>query len=211
MKFEEFLERYRGLPIIDTETLLVGLEEPGPIRVYVSRWLKGGKLVQLRRGFYVLSKNYRSIEPFGPAVAALLIAPYISCEKALEFHGLIPEAVGVYTSVTTKRQAKFHSEIGLFEYRHIKPSLFWGYNSVSLDNQTGFMASCEKALLDFFYFKRIHAGMEYIEELRLQNLEAINIEKIRRYASLFNKPGMISLVRDLEHYIKSEIQETKTL
>jgi predicted transcriptional regulator of viral defense system len=212
MKFESLLKIFNKSPVIDTENLFTGLENIDAIKVQISRWVKAGKLIRLKRGFYLFSESYRTIEPFGPHLAAILVTPsYISCEKALEFHGLIPESVGVYTSVTTKRQAKFYSETGTFEYRHIKPSLFWGYNSISLENQTGFMASCEKALLDFFYFKRIHADMEYIKELRLQNLEAISTEKMRKYASFFNKPGMASLVQRLTRFIEVELQATKTL
>jgi predicted transcriptional regulator of viral defense system len=212
MNFETLLETFRNSPVIDTENLFTGMENIGSIKVQISRWVKAGKLIQLRRGNYLLSNNYRTVEPFGPYLAALLIEPsYISCEKALEFHGLIPEAVGVYTSVTTKRQAKFDSREGTFEYRHIKPSLFWGYNSVSHENQTGFVASPEKALLDFFYFKRIHASKEFIEELRLQNMEVINIDKLHEYAIRFCKPGVTALAKRIAGYIESESKATKIL
>jgi predicted transcriptional regulator of viral defense system len=212
MNFESLLETSHKSPVIQTENLFTGMKNIGAIKVQISRWVKAGKLIRLRRGYYLLSKNYRTVEPFGPYLAAFLIEPsYISCEKALEFHGLIPEGVGVYTSVTTKRQAKFGSREGTFEYRHIKPSLFWGYNSVSHENQTGFVASPEKALLDFFYFKRIHASKEFIEELRLQNMEVINTDKLRDYALRFSKPGLISLAKRLTNFIESELKATKKL
>ena len=212
MKFETLLKTFHNSPVIETENLFTGMENIEGVKVQISRWEKAGKLIQLKRGYYLFSESYRTVEPFGPYVATLLKAPsYVSCEKALEFHGLIPEKVAVYTSVTTTRQAKFSSEAGTFEYRHIKPSLFWGYFSVSMDKQTGFMASPEKALLDFFYFKRIHAGMEFIEELRLQNLEEINTEKMRKYALRFCKPGMTSLANRLTLFIESERKAMKTL
>ena len=77
----------------------------------------------------------------------------------------------VYTSVTTMREGTFTSKAGKFDYRHIKEALFWGYNSVTLNKQTAFIASPEKALLDFFYLNRIKISLEYLEELRLQNLD----------------------------------------
>lgn len=212
MKFESLLKTFHNLPVIETENLLTGMENIGGIKVQISRWVKAGKLIQLKRGYYLFSESYRAVEPFGPYLAAILARPsYVSCEKALEFHGMIPEGVPVYTSVTTARQAKFYSKAGTFEYRHIKPALFWGYFSVSMDKQTGFMASPEKALLDFFYFKRIHAGMEFIGELRLQNLTVINTEKMRKYALRFGKPGMTSLAHRLALFIESELKATKTL
>ena len=212
MKFESLLKTFHKSPVIDSENLFTGMDTIEAAKVQISRWVKAGKLIKLKRGFYLFSESYRTAEPFGPHLAGLLVAPsYVSCEKALEFHGLIPEGVGVYTSVTTKRQARLFTEEGTFEYRHIKPSLFWGYNSISLDNQTGFMASPEKALLDFFYFKRIHASMGFIEELRLQNLEVINTKKMKEYALRFLKPGIASLANRLTSFIESEFQATKTL
>jgi len=212
MKFEALLKTYRSLPVIDTENIFSGNDSIEPVKVQISRWAKAGKLIQLKRGFYLFSPEYRTKEPFGPYIASLLISPsYISCEKALEFHGLIPEGVGVYTSVTPKRQARFSSTQGVFEYRHLKPSLFWGYVSITSDYQTGFMASPEKALLDYFYFKRIHATAEFIEEMRLQNLETINTDTLYEYALRFKKPGMISLARNLALFIKTELLGMKTV
>jgi predicted transcriptional regulator of viral defense system len=212
MNFEDLLKTFRNSPVIDTENLFTGIKNIQGIKVQISRWVKAGKLIQLKRGFYLFSESYRTIEPFGPYLASVLKAPsYVSCEKALEFHGLIPEGVAVYTSVTTTRQAKFSSEAGTFEYRHIKPSLFWGYLSITQNKQTGFMASPEKALLDFFYFKRIHASTEFIEEMRLQNLDAIDTEKMQKEALRFCKPGMTSLANRLVFFIESERKVMKTL
>ena len=212
MKFESLLKTFHKSPVIDSESLFTGMDTIEAAKVQISRWVKAGKLIQLKRGFYLFPERYRAVEPFGAYLAGLLVAPsYVSCEKALEFHGLIPEGVGVYTSVTTKRPARLVTEEGTFEYRHIKPSLFWGYNSLSFDNQTGFMASPEKALLDFFYFKRIHSSMEFIEELRLQNMNAINTEKMREYAGRFCKPGMAALAKRITRYLESELAATKVL
>ena len=212
MIFHELLRRFQDLPVIDTEILFAGKKNIGAVKVQICRWVKTGRLIQLRRGYYLLSGEYRKIEPFGPHIASLLVTPsYISCEKALEFHGLIPERVTAYTSVTTKRQARFVSAEGTFEYRHLKPSLFWGYASVSSGKQTGFMAMPEKALLDFFYFKRIHSTPAYIEELRLQNTETVDTEKLRKFAVRFRKPGMAALAQRLIRFIRTEGGTTKIL
>jgi predicted transcriptional regulator of viral defense system len=212
MKFETLLKKFRHLPVIDTENLFTGMENIQGVKVQISRWVTAGKLIQLKRGYYLFAESYRTVEPFGPHLASILVAPsYVSCEKALEFHGLIPERVSVYTSVSTRRQARFSSQEGTFEYRHIKPSAFWGYGSVSFEKQTGFVAMPEKALLDFFYFKRIHATPAYIEELRLQNLNAINPEKLREFAARFRKPGMVALAKQLIQMIQTESRGNKNV
>ncbi|MFH0763663.1 MAG: hypothetical protein V1927_01510 [Candidatus Omnitrophota bacterium] len=202
MKFEKFIKIAEGLPVIDAEILLAGVSDPNPIKVQISRWKKAGKLIQLKRGLYLFSKPYRKVEIYEPHIASILKKPsYISLEKAFEYHDLIPEAVTVYTSVTTKRPDRFVSEIGDFDYRHIKPALFWGYEPVSLHNQTAFIASPEKALLDFFYIKKIDVSNEYLDELRLQNLEEIDLDKLIEYAERFKKPGMRRIAELLKKYI----------
>lgn len=142
MKWHEFFRKVGGLPVINTEILLAGVINTNPIKVQISRWEKSGKIIQLKRGFYILSDEYRKIVVHPQYIASVLKTPsYISLEKALEYYNLIPEAVHTYTSVTAKRSARYASKFGIFEYRHIKTSLFWGYNSIELNKQTRDYAS----------------------------------------------------------------------
>lgn len=212
MKLGEFIKITGNLPVIDSEILLTGASGPEAIKVQLSRWKKSGKLIQVKRGIYLLAPSYRKVNVYEPYIASLLKKPsYISLEKALEFHGLIPEAVPVYTSVTTKRPGRFVCEIGVFDYRHIKNSLFWGYKSVTVDNQTAFIAHPEKALLDLVYLKGMKINLSYLEELRLQNVERINLNKLSEYAKKFKKPGMLSVAKTIIKYINSYKDKEKTL
>jgi predicted transcriptional regulator of viral defense system len=212
MKWDDFLKLVGNLPVIETEHLFVGKLSPEAIEVQISRWEKTGKLVQLKRGIYLLSKSYRKIELYEPYVASILKRPsYLSLEKALEYHGMIPEAVPVYTSVTTKRPAKFITKLGTFDYRHIRESLFWGYNSVSVNKQTAFIASPEKALLDLLYLKKARTSLDYLEELRLQNLKKINFNKLSEYAKRFKKQGILNGVEMIKGYIKSSKKGERAL
>ncbi|MBN1526451.1 MAG: hypothetical protein JW919_02555 [Candidatus Omnitrophica bacterium] len=121
-------------------------------------------------------------------------------EKALEYHDMIPEAVRVYTSVTTKRPGRFNTKIGIFDYRHIRTSLFWGYVSVTLNKQTAFMATPEKALLDLFYLRGVEASGHYLQEMRLQNIEKIDKKKLLQFAGRFQKPKMIRTAAEIIKY-----------
>ncbi len=212
MKLEEFVKKVGNLPVIDTEILLAGVSNPGPFKVQISRWEKAGKLIQLKRGIYLLFETYRKVEANGFYIASLLKQPsYVSLEKALEYHDLIPEAVHVYTSVTPKRPGEFISKAGNFDYRHIKSSLFWGYHSVIFNNQTAFIASPEKALLDFFYLKDVKISLDYLEEMRLQNIEVIDLDKLLEYAKKFKKPSMLHIAAIIKQYITECRQREKTL
>ncbi len=212
MKLEEFLQQIENLPVIDTEMLLVGSSDHAKAKVQISRWVKSGKLIQLKRGLYVLAPLYRKIEPFEPFIAAVLKQPsYISLEKALEFHGMIPEGVRVYTSLTTKWQDTFKSKLGIYSYQHIRKDLFWGYESVTLRNQTGFIAVPEKAILDYLYVKKIKLSPRYLNELRLQNVNKVGKDKLIDYADKFNKPGMVCAAEMIVDYIEKESAKEKTV
>ncbi len=204
MEWESFLKITRTLPLIDTENLMVGSSDPSSVQVQISRWHKAGKIIQLKKGIYLLAEPYRKVEVYEPYIAAVLKRPsYISLEKALEYHNLIPEAVSVYTSVTTKRGARFESEAGIFDYRHIQESLFWGYASHTVNQQTSFIAVPEKALLDFFYLKKIKMSLDYVREMRLQNLASINIKTLETHARRFAKPAMMTVAAAIKEYASS--------
>lgn len=204
MEWESFLNITRTLPLIDTENLMVGSSEPASLQVQISRWNKAGKIIQLKKGIYLLAEPYRKIEVHEPYIAAVLKRPsYISLEKALEYHNVIPEAVSVYTSVTTKRGARFESEAGIFDYRHIQESLFWGYASHTVNQQTSFIAVPEKALLDYFYLKKVKISPDYLIEMRLQNTASITIKKLEAYARRFAKPAMMTVAAVIKEYAVS--------
>lgn len=212
MKWEEFLKISGRLPIVDSQIFLAGVANPKPLKVQISRWKKAGKLIQLKRGIYLLSEAYRKIDIYEPYIASLLKRPsYISLEKAMEYHGLIPEAVSVYTSVTTKMPAKFTTKAGIFHYRHIRKSLFWGYESVTVNKQTAFIALPEKALLDFIYLSGVRVSADYIEELRLQNVEKINLNKLFYFARRFRKPGILAAAKVIENYIRDYLKREAPL
>jgi predicted transcriptional regulator of viral defense system len=212
MRFEDFVDIVRDLPVIATENLLAGVSGPESIEVQISRWQKAGKLIQLKRGIYVLSGSYRKNTVFEPYLASILKRPsYLSLEKALEYHNLIPEAVAVYTSVTPKRPGRFISKLGTFDYRHIKSSLFWGYESVTMNKQTAFIASPEKGLLDLLYLKQIKVSLEYLRGLRLQNVEKIDIDKLLKYAKRFKKPKVLYGAGLIKEYVDSYQKEEKEL
>ncbi|MFA5345561.1 MAG: hypothetical protein WC315_04745 [Candidatus Omnitrophota bacterium] len=212
MKLEEFLKRVRGMPLVDAENLLAGVANPAGIKVQLSRWRKSGKLIRLKNNIYLLSENFRKVDIYEPYIACVLKQPsYISLQKAFEYHGLIPEGVPVYTCVTTKRPEKIVTPIGTFDYRHIKNSLFWGYVSLTVNKQPAFIASPEKALLDFFYLNGLRIDDGYLEEMRLQNFRKINFTKLIEYAGKFQSPGILKVAQIIKRYAAKRRKEEKYL
>ena len=70
---------------------------------------------------------------------------------ALSYYHLIPESVYTITSVSTRRTYRFKTPLAEFNYRSIKPQLFFGYKLAKYGNKHFKMASIEKAVLDYFY------------------------------------------------------------
>ena len=186
MEFGKLLKATEGLPIIESELLCAGCADPGSIKVQISRWQKAGKIIQLKRGVYLLAAPYRKTTLYEPHAAGILKRPsYISLEKALEYYDLIPEAVAVYTCVTPKRPGRFSSEVGSFDYRHIQGSLFWGYDAVTLNQQTAFWALPEKALLDSLDKPQYAGGIEEVFAALDRAKGKIDAGKLVEYALAF--------------------------
>ena len=212
MEFKQLLQQVQDFPVVDTRILSAGRMNSLSLKVQISRWVKSGKLIQLKRSMYLLAEPYRKISTSEFYIASVLKSPsYISLEKALEYYGLIPEAVGVFTCITTKRPEILETPAGRYDYRHIKPSLFWGYTTLAMSGQTVFMATPEKALLDFFYLKHAKVSLDYLKELRLQNVENIKVKRLLEYAHRFKKKGIMQATELAKQYIKSELKGVKGL
>jgi predicted transcriptional regulator of viral defense system len=167
--------------------LLSGDVDPDDVRRQLSRWVKTGRVQQLRRGLYTLAPPYRKVVPHPFLVANALVAgSYVSSQSALAFYGLIPEYVPVKLSVTTSRPAQWE---GGFHFRHIAAHLFFGYRSVDLSQeQRAFVATPEKALLDLAHFTPNSDTSDFLRELRLQNLEQLDLERLDEFARRAGKP-----------------------
>jgi predicted transcriptional regulator of viral defense system len=160
----------------------------------------------LRRGLYALAPPFQKVKPHPFVVANQLVrSSYVSLQSALAYYGLIPEYVPLMTSVTTSRPGRSITPLGNFEFRHIKPDFLFGYQSVDVgDSQQAFVASPEKALLDLIYLAPGADSPDYLRELRLQNLDQLDVAALSHYADQADSPklkravGMISKLIDIE-------------
>jgi len=120
--------------------------------------------------------------------------------------------VPVVTSVTTARPAYWDTPLGSYDFRHVKADLFRGYRLVELSpGQRAFVATAEKALLDLVYLQPGGDSPDYLHELRLQNLDRLELDELRRQADRAGSPKLrraASLVTQLAH---SEMLEYEVL
>jgi predicted transcriptional regulator of viral defense system len=193
MKFETLLDILGPRVVFDTSVLLVGDVHPRSVYSQLSRWVRAGKLHQLRRGVYAVAEPYARSRPDRLEIANLLVRPsYVSEESALAFYGLIPEAVFTVSSVTTARQGHWSTPLGEFGYRHISGELFWGYTTVTLgDGGSAFVARPEKALLDLVYYRRGGDDPAFLRSLRLDRLEELDPARLMDMARKADKAKLM--------------------
>ena len=213
MKFRRLIEIVDDEAVFETGLLLAGDVDPANVRRQLSRWTKAGRLYQLRRGLYALAPPFQKVKPHPFLVANRMVrGSYVSCQSALAHYGLIPEHVPVVTSVTTARPARWDTPLGSYEFRHIKTDLLRGYRLTELSpGQRAFVASPEKALLDLIYLQVGGDSLAYLRELRLQNLDRLDLDELGRQADLAGSPKLrrtTALVADLAC---SEALEYETL
>lgn len=196
MEFAELLEIVQDEPVFDTGLLLAGDVDGADVRRQLSRWKRAGKIYQLRRGLYSLAPPFQKIKPHPFMVANhLRTASYVSLQSALAYYGMIPEHVPLTTSVTTGRPAEWRTPLGVFDFRHIQVDFFDGFKWVELGEiQRAFIASPEKALLDLVYLQPGGDAFDYLSELRLNNLERLDWQNLKRLAMKIDKPKLLRAV-----------------
>lgn len=213
MKFGDIISATRNMPYFDLPTMLQLSGEPRQsLRMQLSRLVKQGKIKSLRRGMYVLGEPYRKVEPNPAVLANRIYAPsYLSFHWALGYYGLIPEMVFQFTSATPRVPRLFKNEFGSFQYRHIKPDFFSGYQSLEIDRQKVLIAAPEKALLDLWHILNGEWTTERMASMRFQNFEVVSRKKLDKYAELYQSPRLVRAVKNWRVYVKAETEGEKEL
>jgi predicted transcriptional regulator of viral defense system len=213
MNFREIQAIVGRDPVFETGLLLAGDVNPASVRRQLSRLTASGHLIQLRRGLYALAPPYRKVKPHPFLVANYLVrGSYVSLQSALAYHDLIPEHVPVVTSMTTLRPGYRETPLGHFAYHHIKPEYFYGYDLIEVEEkQTALVANPEKALLDLVQLRPGSDSREYLEGLRLQNLERLDLEELGRLAESSGRPKLLRAASIVRVIARQEAEEYESL
>ena len=140
----------------DYQILLDTLKEYGHPRDKITALLKRKDIIRVKKGIYIFGERYAR-RPFSREVLAnIILGPsYVSLDYALHYYGLIPERVETVTSVTSGRNRRFSTPVGLFTYRVIPRSAYpVGIDQVEIEGRRFFIATPEKALCDKLYDSR---------------------------------------------------------
>lgn len=149
----------------------------------INTMVKKGELIQLKKGVYTFSEDYRNHSLNLIATANMLYKPsYVSFEYALSFYGLIPERVYTITSASTSRNKEFETPLGRFSYTKVPLRAYplgidWKFD----ENDGGYMiATAEKALCDKIYSDKRVSNIKKDEiEIYLEDDLRIDIDDLK--------------------------------
>ncbi len=156
-------------------------DNPELVKTQLNRFSTKKLIIGIKRGLYCFEPE--TVDEF--ELASRLYQPsYISLETALNYYGIIPDVPQAITSITLTTTKNLTNAFGNFYYTKIKPVLYFGFSKLKSTDSEGYfnLAKKEKALLDYFYIRKI----KRLDSLRL-NLKEINLAQYRRYRTIFPK------------------------
>jgi hypothetical protein len=139
----------------------------GNANVFLTRAQAKGLVERVARGVYI--NRLREAKPGIEEVATFLRTPsYISCEWALNWHGVLLQSPVVCTVITLDTAVGVSRNIGYggatIEFSRIAPRLFNGFETRDGSN----LAVPEKALLDAIYLRK---RIPFRDELELERID----------------------------------------
>jgi predicted transcriptional regulator of viral defense system len=156
--------------------------------IFLARAHKKGLIHRLNRGNYINSflHGFPQVEE----VACFLRPPaYVSCEWALNYHGLILQSPVVCTAITLSSAVGKSRSVDYqgvtIEFSRISQSLFFGFQPV----ERFLIASGEKAIVDTLYLR---GRLPVEDEL---DVERVDMDSLLKMASKLPRTLQASLAR----------------
>jgi hypothetical protein len=129
MKFKDLLRLFGHRTWFDFEMIRLASGEAAEcVHTEVYRWRRAGKLIELRRGLFVLAEPWRRQAAEGAELAEPIYPPsYLSGQWALGYWGLLPAAPGLeYSSASARPARVFTNSFGSYSYFTLPRDLLFG-------------------------------------------------------------------------------------
>jgi len=208
MRYEDFKILMMNKPFFTAKDLSGTERLNNTLKLQISKWIKQGKIIRLKKGFYTLNEIDRKVNLSPYLLANELYSPsYVSLEFALSLYHLIPESVSIFTCISTNKTKAFKNKFGTFIYHSIKKEYFFGFSiAKSPDNYNYFLATPEKAVIDFIYYNISYnvkdLKSELLENYRFQNLDLLNIDIFNEYKNRFKEKKIIKAIKIIKELIQ---------
>ena len=205
IKYQKELEK---LPYFNKKTASILIGKSGwNLDKKIEQLREKGYLINLKKGLYVTA-SYLDPQTDKSAycqyIANFLCYPsYLSLEYVLSESNLIPQAVYIWTNVTSKTSREYKNSLGLFSYRNVKKSLFTGFMKKRVGEFRIVVASPAKALFDYLYLKRnlgADLKLEIREGLRINwlNFSQSDLRELAGYVALSRSKKMEKMLKIIE-------------
>ncbi len=190
----------------DHLTLMHELRDYASPKARLTRMIKSGDVIQVRRGLFLEAKESGySLK----SLAAVIYGPsYISFEYALAHYGLIPERVQAVTSAVynKNKNRRFHTPLGDFYYYYLPAAVFpYGVVLGEENGQSYLIATPEKALCDTLYKTRGVGSVKSLKALLFEDrrmereaILALDRESLRFLAPFYKKEILRLFLKWLE-------------
>jgi hypothetical protein len=167
---------------INDIALLMGREKDSSLHKILNYYVKSGKLLNPRKGFYA-KEGYLPEE-----LACLLYPPtYISLEYVLQRARVVFQYDSAVTNVSyLTREIKIESQT--FRYRKIKDEILTNTEGIILNKNNINIATPERAFLDILYLN----GVFYFD-----NSQILNKKNVAKLLPIYNSQTLIKTASNL--------------
>lgn len=174
------LEKINKTYLTFKDIQMVSKQKSDVLKVSVFNLIKQGKLLRLKKGFYILGTQNLNLEKIGQQ---LYSPSYLSCEYALGKYGILNQKPYTYTFITSRKTKNLLIANQSISYQQIKKELFFGFENID----GVLLASKEKALLDELYLVSWGRNILDFDELNLKDVSLPEFLKIaKKYPKRIN-------------------------
>jgi predicted transcriptional regulator of viral defense system len=191
-----------GRPVVQTREAATRLQASVSSASHLLRSMEQAGLVRrLRTGLWSLQPG---LDPF--ILAPYLTAPfpaYVSFWSALAGHDMIEQIPREISVASLDRTRHVKTTIGIYSIHHLAPELFDGYSG---SQESGYVATAEKALFDTVYIRAARSARVYFPELLLpENFDQTQLEQWTRRIGTPRQRTLVS--RGLEEALRQASRE----
>ena len=176
MKTLQLLKKLGEYPTFNIDTFANTINKDKTYaKMHLNRLKNRGVVKQIQRNVYTVQED-----PL--VIASRIIWPsYISLWAAFRYHNLteqIPNNISVVTTRSKSRES-IQTMNATIIFEKIRPSWFFGFSKIKIQDFEVFMAEPEKALIDAVLLKKISTTEIYF--LLKENIKNISTKKIVDY------------------------------
>ena len=208
IRSKRILKLTEALPLFGAADLAPIGEKREYLNIILSRYVKRGTMLHLRKNLYVTKSYLDNAERRGifssyvEFTANKMYPPsYLSLDYVLHEHNMLTEIPQNLTSVGLRKTDHFSNHLGNFIYHKIKEELYLGFKVVKKGDFSILKATKAKALFDFLYLrKRLLVDKRAVEELRL-NLDEFtenDFKELEGYVETERSPRMKEILNWLK-------------